>query len=276
MSASVLIRSIDEYNSVLGALQSRTPDYKRLPIDSALAVLRDLDLLPEWESGAQIRDKLVQADQGLTAAKLSRKLNGAIKRNTLTQIRRGRRGLSFQLACLWSGGLTVEFEDPELAEKLRERGLTVSESASSLPPLSPPLDPGAAPPDDHANVAPDLRAEAERNYVNAAVSSVVFCPRTGQITVTLVHESTAIGVNVVDGARSQHRSGVNADEAARLQHKSGVVADEPRCHKDPNPNEPIESDTLEKTACLPASPSPRWSGAAVPTRGRPCPPHPGP
>ncbi|MBK8262588.1 MAG: hypothetical protein IPK80_14795 [Nannocystis sp.] len=63
MSASVLIRSIDEYNSVLGALQSRTPDHKRLPIDSALAVLRDLDLLPEWESGAQIRDKLVQADQ---------------------------------------------------------------------------------------------------------------------------------------------------------------------------------------------------------------------
>ncbi|MBK8262635.1 MAG: hypothetical protein IPK80_15035 [Nannocystis sp.] len=58
---------------------------------------------------------MVQADQGLTAAKLSRKLNGAIKRNTLTQIRRGRRGLSFQLACLWSGGLTVEFEDPELA-----------------------------------------------------------------------------------------------------------------------------------------------------------------
>ncbi|MBK8262850.1 MAG: hypothetical protein IPK80_16130 [Nannocystis sp.] len=256
MSASVLIRSIDEYNSVLGALQSRTPDYKRLPIDSALAVLRDLDLLPEWESGAQIRDKLVQADQGLTAAKLSRKLNGAIKRNTLTQIRRGRRGLSFQLACLWSGGLTVEFEDPELAEKLRERGLTVSESASSLPPLSPPLDPGAAPPDDHANVAPDLRAEAERNYVNAAVSSVVFCPRTGQITVTLVHESTAIGVNVVDGARSQHRSGVNADEAARLQHKFGVVADEPRCHKDPNPNEPIESDTLEKNCLPPSQPLP--------------------
>ncbi|MBK8265275.1 MAG: hypothetical protein IPK80_28590 [Nannocystis sp.] len=89
MSATVLIRTIDDFWGLIQASSTTSAWYyfrERISIDTALQYLRDRGLSPDWSSGAEVCEALFRAAQGLTAAKLSRKLKGAIKRNTLAQI----------------------------------------------------------------------------------------------------------------------------------------------------------------------------------------------
>jgi hypothetical protein len=210
MSATVLIRTIDDFWGLIQASSSTSAWYyfrERISIDTALQYLCDRGLSPDWSSGAEVCEVLFRAAQGLTAAKLCRKLKGAIKRNTLAQILKGRRGLGFHVACIWSGGLTVSFDAPELTEKLRARGLEVMSGPSPSPPSpspspspslvarqarpalepcaepeperapepSPPLDPltELPPPLAPRAPAPELCAEPERRRAPSTALSLV-------------------------------------------------------------------------------------------------------
>ncbi|MBK8265167.1 MAG: hypothetical protein IPK80_28035 [Nannocystis sp.] len=295
MSATVLIRTIDDFWGLIQASSTTSAWYyfrERISIDTALQYLRDRGLSPDWSSGAEVCEALFRAAQGLTAAKLSRKLKGAIKRNTLAQILKRRRGLGFHVACIWSGGLTVSFDAPELTDKLRARGLEVMSGPSPspspslatrapapepctepeperAPEPSPQLDPPPEPPPPLAPraPAPELYAEPERRRAPSTELSLVSSlqiapPWVFSRQLLLIPESCP----QVDPSESSHMPSGEA-----LSHDGFVVMYEFRavtstnfevmckdraCHHVQAAHEPLESNRLEKNCLRPNPPLP--------------------
>lgn len=285
MSATVLIRTIDDFWGLIQASSTTSAWYyfrERISIDTALQYLRDRGLSPDWSSGAEVCEALFRAAQGLTAAKLSRKLKGAIKRNTLAQILKRRRGLGFHVACIWSGGLTVSFDAPELTDKLRARGLEVMSGPSpspspSLATRAPALEPCAEPEPERAPEpspplaprapAPELCAEPERRRAPSTelslVSSVPIAPSlVSSRPLLLIPESCP----QVDPSESSHMPSGEAlsqdgfvvmyEFRAVTSTNFEVMCKDRACHHVQAAHEPLESDALEKNCLRPSPPLP--------------------
>jgi hypothetical protein len=144
MGHSVIIRSSADLWGLLSALGPGHRHRRQLRIDTAIKLLSSYDgLRVSWSGVEQVSKALVAATAKVfpgRATRLSKRLGGRIKADTLNQYLRGRRGVGFEHACIWceellpDHHLRVFIDAPHLVERLRGSALDLRADAPAHQP----------------------------------------------------------------------------------------------------------------------------------------------
>ncbi|MBK8265342.1 MAG: hypothetical protein IPK80_28935 [Nannocystis sp.] len=185
MGHSVIIRSSADLWDLLSALGPGHRHRRQLRIDTAIKLLSSYDgLRVSWSGVDQVSKALVAATAKVfpgRATRLSKRLGGRIKADTLNQYLRGRRGVGFEHACIWceellpDHHLLVFIDDPHLVEKLRGSALDLRADAPAHQPqpraTEPHVHPRAPRAGEHSTSGPTERRKRHRRT-----------PSLGQVT----------------------------------------------------------------------------------------------
>jgi hypothetical protein len=147
MGHSVTIRSSADLWDLLSALGPGHRHRRQLRIDTAIKLLSSYNgLRVSWSGVEQVSKALVGATEKVfpgRATRLSKRLGGRIKADTLNQYLRGRRGVGFEHACIWceellpDHHLRVFIDAPHLVERLRGSALDLRADAPAHQPHNP-------------------------------------------------------------------------------------------------------------------------------------------
>ncbi|MBK8260010.1 MAG: hypothetical protein IPK80_01580 [Nannocystis sp.] len=155
MGYFVIIGSSADFWGLLSVLGLGHKHRRQLRIDTAIKLLSSYDgLRVSWSGVEQVSKALVAATAKVfsgRATRLSKRLGGRIKADTLNQYLRGRRGVGFEHACIWCAELLpdhhlrVFIDDPHLVEKLRGSALDLRADAPAHQPQPTATEPHVHP-----------------------------------------------------------------------------------------------------------------------------------
>jgi hypothetical protein len=144
MGYFVIIRSSADLWGLLSVLGLGHKHRRQLRIDTATKLLSSYEgLRVSWSGVEQVSKALVAATAKVfpgRATRLSKRLGGRIKADTLNQYLRGRRGVGFEHACIWceellpDHHLRVFIDDPHLVERLSGSALDLRADAPAHQP----------------------------------------------------------------------------------------------------------------------------------------------